>query len=477
MASISSLGISGLPLSDLLESLRTVEEAPLALLENRKASFETKISGYGFIKNSLSSLQTSLKTLGESATFKAMTATSSKTDSLTASIPADSVAVAGSYSIDVLQLATTQSLVSAGQDSRKDALSTSDITLKFTVGGEVKEVQVAAADTSLEGLRAAINKAGIGVSATLLNNGSGETGAHQLVLSTTQTGVAASVTQIEVEGVDSAGLQAILGYDASVPVDPDNPTPGVLTETAAARDAQLKVNGVLITSGNNTIEDAIEGVTLKLVAPTAEGAPLNLRVAENTSVANTAITAFVAAYNSLQSVIGQLTSYDAEANAASALTGDRVPRAVQTQLRSVLGSLAGEGNIQMLSQLGITTHPATGMLETDTKKLEKALAENKGDVASFFTGENGLAARLTKTVENMLASDGIISTATQGLEKSIKTVTKQYESTSARVEDTMARYQTQFVQLEKMMSQMNSTSSYLATQLTMLENMASGKKS
>src|SRR5690606_21049786 len=300
MASISSLGISGLPLSELLANLRTAEEAPLALLENRVKSYETKISGYGVIKNSLSSLQTSLKTLGESSTFNAMAVTSSNANALTASISSGNLAVAGSYSIEVAQLASTQSLVSAGQDSRTEALSASELTLKITVGGEVKEVVVAAEDSSLEGIRKAVNDAKIGVSATLLNNGNGETGAHQLVFSTTETGTAAAISQIVVEGDDAATLQGILGYDASVPVDPENPVPGVMAESVAAKDAKLTITGIAITSGKNTVEDAIEGVTLKLAAPTAEGAPLNLRVSENNAVGNTAVSTFVSAYNSLQ---------------------------------------------------------------------------------------------------------------------------------------------------------------------------------
>src|SRR5690606_10611678 len=72
MASISSLGLSGLPLSDLLADLRKVEEAPLQLLADRKTSFETKISGYGIIKSTLSSLQSSVKTLGETGSYNAL---------------------------------------------------------------------------------------------------------------------------------------------------------------------------------------------------------------------------------------------------------------------------------------------------------------------------------------------------------------------------------------------------------------------
>lgn len=482
MASITSLGLSGLPLSDLLEDLRKVEEAPLKLLENRKLGFETKISGYGILKSSVSSLGTAVTSLGEMATFHALKTTSSNTTAMTASIPSDSIAVAGSYQIEVESLATTQSLASKGQDSRTDALSSSDVTLKFTIGDDVKEITVKAADTSLEGIRTAINKAGIGVSATLLNNG-GDTGAHQLVFSTTKTGVDASVTKIEVvgskPGAKGEDLASILSYEqkegVTVSEDNDDKPQGV-TETNPATDAKLSVNGIDITSGSNTITDAIEGVTLNLLALTEDDKPLTLKVEENTAVASSAVNAFVSAYNSLNSAIKQLTSYDAAEQVSSALTGDRVPRTVQAQLRSVLGSLTGEGGIQMLSQMGIKTNTTTGALEVDAAKLADTLKESKNDVVAFFTGENGLAKKLTTAIDDMLASNGVITNATTGMEESIKAIEKQHESLTARIDGTMSRYQKQFVQLETLMSQMNSTSSYLTTQMEMLESMASNKK-
>lgn len=484
MASISSLGLSGLPLSDLLADLRKVEEAPLQLLADRKTSFETKISGYGIIKSSLSSLQGSIKTLGETASFNALKTTSSNTTSLTSSIPAGSKAVAGSYNIAVQNLASTQSLTTAAQASEKTPLGTGG-TVTFSVGNPEVEsslktvtLDLGSNEVTLESLRSAINDANLGFTATLVNNGNASK-SQQLVISTKETGTAAQIAKIEVTG--NATLAKVLAFDqteGSLPpeLDADNKPLGVSATEQVAKDAVLKVNGITITKGSNTITDAIEGVTLNLLAPTAADAPLNLKVEENAAVASSAIKAFVSAYNSLNSVISQLTTYNAAEQTASALTGDRVPRTVQTQLRSVVGSLTGEGGIQMLSQLGITTNIDTGALEIDDAKLTKALADNKGDVSAFFTGENGFAKKLNTTIDNMLSSDGLIANATEGMKKSVDTVIKQAESMTSRIDDTMGRYQSQFVALEVMMAQMNSTSSYLTTQLDMLESMAKSSK-
>lgn len=469
MASISSLGLSGLPLSDLLADLRKVEEAPLQLLADRKTSYETKISGYGIIKSTLSSLQGSVKTLGETASFSALKTSSSNTTSLTSSIPAGSKAVAGSYSIEVKNLATTQSLASAAQaDLKADLGKGGTITFKLGDNGAAKSVtlELGDKDVTLETLRSAINDANLGFTATLINNGDASN-PHQLVLSTKETGTAARIFEIDVAGNDA--LKSILQYKEGETV-----TTGMSQTGEGAKDAKLTVNGIEVTKGSNTITDAIEGVTLNLLAPTAADAPLTLKVEENSAVASAAIKSFVSAYNSLNSVISQLTTYNSAEKTASALTGDRVPRTVQTQLRSVIGSLTGEGGIQMLSQLGITTNIETGALEVDDTKLTKALADSKSDVNAFFTGDNGFAKKLNATIDNMLSSDGLIENATEGMKKSVETVVKQAESMTSRIDDTMARYQSQFVALEVLMSQMNSTSSYLTTQLEMLESLAKG---
>lgn len=475
MATISSLGLSGLPLSDLLADLRKVEEAPLALLKDRKTGYETKISAYGILSSTLSALQASTKVLADANTFSALKTSSSNATALTAVAPADGKAVPGNYSVHIANLATSQSLATASQASRTQAIGSTGATVNITLGdGTVKELQLEAGDTSLEGIRTAINKAGLGISATLVNNGDASN-PHQLVISANNTGTAASISKIEVSG--NADLQTVLGYEKDVtgPVDGDGKPLGISQKTEA-KDANITVNGIAITSGSNTVKDAVEGLTLNLLAATQEDAPITLKVEENPAVAKAAIEGFVSAYNALQSVITQLTSYDAEKKVASALTGDRIPRTMQSQLRGVLSSGSDNGGFSMLSQLGITTNITTGALTIDAEKLTKALADNKEDIALLFSGKDGLAKKLESAAAGMLGPDGLLNNATEGIKASVSKIDDQVERTELRIEDTMSRYQAQFVQLEKYMSQMNGISSYLTTQLEMLESMSKGKK-
>ncbi|GAA5234000.1 hypothetical protein FOZ76_09630 [Verticiella sediminum] len=471
MASVGgTLGLSGLPLTELLDNLRKAEEAPLTALANRKTIAEARISAYGMISSALSTLQTAAKDLGKGTVFGTMKATSSDTAALSAKVPAGEGAVAGKYTIAIEKLAANQSLASAGQASRQDPIGSGG-TITFTLGdGSTKTVTLADGDTSLEALRTAINKATVGegedekrlgITATLLNNGDAGN-PHQLVLSTDDTGTAARITKIEVSG--NAELAQMLDFDEGAA------TPGetAMRQVAAAQDAALTINGIAVTSGKNTLEDAIEGVTLNLLAPTTEGAPLTLTIAQDNTAGSTAVQSFVTTYNSLQSVIRQLTSYDAQTQTSSALTGDRVARSVQSQLRNVLGEAIENGGFATLAQIGITTNITTGALDIDTTKLNQMLAEDPAKVAALFTGENGLSAKLDATIKTMLGTDGLIANAQEGLKSTVEDIGKQYTRMETRIDDTMARYQAQFVALEKLMSQMNTTSSYLTQQLDML---------
>ncbi|MBU4610477.1 flagellar filament capping protein FliD [Achromobacter sp. GG226] len=472
MASIGgTLGLSGLPLAETLAKLRTVEEAPLTALARRADVMEAKVSAYGVISSALSTFKATIANVGKESTFGTFKATSSQTDVLTATAPANGGAVGGQYTIHVQELATNQSLSVAGQASR-DASIGSGGTIEFTLGdGTTHTVDLLDHGTSLEGIRAAINAdSKLGVSATLINSGDPDA-PFVLSLSTKDTGLDARVTNITVHG--NAELADVLGYDEATSAT--NPTNVTQPEGAEAKDARITVNGIAITSGKNTLEGAIEGVNITLSAKTQDK-PVTLRIARDDTPAVSAVEAFVNGYNALKTVLTNLTNYNAETDQASALTGDRVPRSVDNQLRNVLGNAIDNGGLATMAQLGVKTNVITGKLELDKDKLTKVLADDPEGVMKLFTGERGLVAKLNTTVDQLLSKDGLITTAQDGLKQSVKDIEKQAVRVQARVEDTMSRYEAQFVQLEKFISQMNGTSSYLAQQLDMLAATAKNSK-
>lgn len=235
-------------------------------------------------------------------------------------------------------------------------------------------VTLDAKDQSLQGIRDAINKANIGVTATIVSDG-GDTPYH-LVLTNNNTGSKSSM-KISVSGdgdaKPDAAIASLMGYD---PAGAQG-----LTQTSGAQDTKLTVNGIAVTSKNKSVSDAIQGVSLDVSSLGSS----TVAVSKNTSAVSDAINAFVKAYNSLNSTISSMTGYNAETKAAGALQGDASVRSIQSQLRRQLGTTVEGlgGKLTNLSQVGISFQK-DGSLAVDSSKLNTAIANNFGDIGGLF---------------------------------------------------------------------------------------------
>jgi flagellar hook-associated protein 2 len=149
------------------------------------------------------------------------------------------------------------------------------------------------------------------VTASIINVGNGQ---YRLSITSTETGSDNAVS-ISVSG-DSA-LQSFMGYNGTS-TDASNG----MTESVTAQNAKLKVNNVDIENSSNTISDALEDITLNLNDVTTGNQTLT--ITKDTSKAETAMKAWVDAYNTLQDSFATLTKY----TAVDAGTMHRMPATV-----------------------------------------------------------------------------------------------------------------------------------------------------
>ena len=137
-----------------------------------------------------------------------------------------STASIGNYSIEVKQLAAAHKLASKAFTNTTDTVGTGTLTIQFgTVNVGVftansakatQSVAIGSANSSLSGVRDAVNAAKIGVTASILNDGTG----NKLVFTSSDTGAANSlkITVIDTSdasNTDNAGLSQ-LAYDPAV---------------------------------------------------------------------------------------------------------------------------------------------------------------------------------------------------------------------------------------------------------------------
>lgn len=468
MASITSLGIgANLPLDTLLANLTTAEKARLTPITQQQSANTARLTAYGTLKSALEKFQTTNTTLNNADLFKSTTAKSSSTD-LTVTTTAG--AAAGKYTISVTQLAQAQSLTTSKISSSKDVQGDANVaerTLVIDQKGRDKplEIKLSSDQTSLEGIRDAINNADGGVSASIVKIDDKN---FQLVLTSTTSGVDNAMT-LSVK--DDPKLNAILSYEG---------TSGGMKQLVEAKNAQLTVNNIDIERPTNTITDAPQGVTLNL---TKEVSNVTVTVEKSNDQSKAAIKGWVDAYNSLIDTFNSLTKYtavdagaDAQSSSNGALLGDTVVRSIQTGLRGMFTQGDTSSTFKTLNEIGITTDGATGKLKIDDTKLTKALNENSSATRLLLVGdgkETGITTKMASTIKDYLADDGIIDTAQDSINSTLKKLTKQYLATSESIDATVARYKAQFTQLDTMMSKLNSTSTYLSQQFTAMSNSSS----
>jgi len=132
----------------------------------------------------------------------------------------------------------------------------------------------ASGDNTLAGVASAISGAGIGVTASMINN------SLSLSLNSGTTGPLAVTSGV----VDT---YSALGY----------------TSTVAGSNANLTVDGINLTSASNTVANLIPGVTFQLLSPSTSGAQVQVVIGNDNTDVESTVNQLVSDYNTLISAI------------------------------------------------------------------------------------------------------------------------------------------------------------------------------
>lgn len=475
MATTATSGTSGMgvDVNAIVTGLMSIERRPITRLDSKEASYQAKLTALGTLKSKMATLQTAAKSLGSSSSSSLLGFKVTPSDSTIFSASASSTAVSGTYSLNVTSLAQSQKLVAVGQASNTVAISDGTATTvtidigtisggtltagkytgaTFTSGGNTKILTIDGTNNTLAGIRDSINAAGAGVTATIVNDGSGTP--YRLALSSDNTGVSNSI-KISASGGDGT-INTLLAHDpAGLPAAQN------LNQTVAAQNAVFDVNGIAISKNSNTVTDAIQGVSLTLSKVTTSAATLN--VARDTGAVTSAVSAFVTAYNDLYTSMKNSAAY----KSGSALAGDPTLRSFQTEMRNIASTAVSNGNLTNLFDVGLT-FKTDGTIQQDSAKLDSAIATTFSDVANLFNSTTGFATRFDTWSTSALASDGTFANRTSSINQSIKEIGTQRTALEARMSSLEAMYRRQYTSLNVALTQMNQTSTYLSQQLSRL---------
>jgi len=471
MAALTASGIgSGIDVAGIVNQLVAAERAPQAnRIKKQEDNLNSQLSAMGKIKSKLSEFETALKDLKNADSFQPRTAASSDDTAIKAT--GSSMAVAGSYSVDLsyagAQLAQSNKLASAGSYSATtDVVGTGTLTLElgtydstgdtYTSSSSLN-LTIDSSNNTLEGIRDAINSASIGISASIINDGSN----YRLAFSSDNTGVA-NTMKISVSGdgdgndTDATGLSAFT-------FDPTTGGTKNITETVTAQDAKFKVDGIAVTSSSNTITDAIQGVTLELKKL---GTSETVTVSADEEKSKEQVNKLVDSYNSLIKTINDASRVGSNGEKGGALSTDSMIRRLNSTLHQVVGGASsGSTSFGSLAELGFKTSTTDGTLELDSTKLESAFASNYDDVGIIISE---YANNFISAIDNYTGSTGLVDGREDSYNDRLKLIEKQKEQMDSRMEMVRDRYTRQFNAMDSLISEMNNTMGFLSSQLASL---------
>ncbi|MBM7516391.1 flagellar filament capping protein FliD [Nocardioides nitrophenolicus] len=439
-ASIGGLA-SGLDTATIISQLMSLEAVPQGKLKTQLATEQTRLSSYQQLNARLATLGGTAGSLASTSTttgtWSALKATSSNT---AVSVTATNSAQPSAFTVTVGQTALSHQLAFTDAHAKGDVVTGSGTDVVLKRSGQA-DLTISTAGGTLEQVATAINAADKGVRATLVKVGStGGTDQFRLLVESTATGDASAFELTAADG------SALLGG----------------TTVRAGRDASITIGGITATSATNTFTDVTPGVTITL-GSNATGSS-DIAVTRDAATRSAAVTSMVNDINGMLEAIATATAHNADATKAGVLSGDSTLRAVSSSLATAIYPEDGTS----LATYGIQLD-RYGKLTFDEAKFAAAYAADPDAVTAAITGKDGFAGRVQAVAVS--ASDkitGTVTNAVNGRTAAISRLNKSIEAWDDRLALRRTSLERQFTALETAMSQMQSQSNWLASQLSAL---------
>lgn len=422
MASPITVGglASGLDTQSIISALVSIEGRKAGQMRASKATFQSKITALDKLASKMRDLEASLKKIADPDQFVVHQAKLSTGGEAFVAITPQGSTHSGTYDVRVNALAQSTYLRSDGvADPTADLAMTG--TLSLSVGGTQTDIDIDGTNSTLNGVRDAINDADAGVVATTVFDGTD----WHLELRGEETGLANAVTVV---------------------AEPSQPPPQGpvlnLTQLRAAGDAAFTIDGQSFTSADNTVEDAIQGITLQLLQPQSVTDPdIGVTVTEDFAAIEKQLNDFISDYNEVIDFLNEQGAVRASSeDAVMPLAGDSSLRSLRSSFGTAISSQTTVVGLaySSLSSIGFKTG-SDGRLSLDSTRLKDALAANGDDVKTLLSdATGGVGKKLLDEVERRTDPiDGALATRKDAFKTSIDTL----DDRILRAEDQLGVYE------------------------------------
>jgi flagellar hook-associated protein 2 len=286
-------------------------------------------------------------------------------------INAAGINVAASINANGDGLLLTDTSGGAGKLEVEDSNSTTatDLNIKgqatgTTIDGSFETTVTVDATDTLATVQQKINALGFGVSAAVINDGTG-LAPYRLSMTARNSGRDGRVV---IDG-GTTSLQTrnlVEAQDAAVFLgSPDAPDP------------------LLVTAGTNQITGVIQGVTLELHG--VSDAPVSLGVTRSPDKLIEDLTAFTESFNELAGKLTEFTKFDVDTKERGVLLGESAVQTVETLSYAMFtGSVPTAGRFRVLADVGLKL-VSEGKIEFDETKFRQAYAADPQAVEKLFS--------------------------------------------------------------------------------------------
>ena len=440
---------TGLP-KDIVKQIIAAEQIPVQNMEKQKSKISDK---KGLVDQLLKMVEDVRGNLAVNANARALRELKVDTNTDIIGVTTDkNRAVPGNYQFEVTSLAQKSSAMSTGfEDKEKSYVGVGFI--QYTMpNGETKDIYVDSDNSSLDGISKLINKnTGLGVTANVINDGSGSDTPWRLVLSLNKT-----------------GDENLANFPYFYFVDGDQDFQ--LEFQREAHDAKIKLDGFEIEAPENKLKDMIPGVTIDL-KKAKPGEEFSINITEDIDAVGTKVSDLVTKLNAVLKFVKEQNAIDDKTDTSRTLGGDIMLQSLEGRIHSaVFKDVVTDTGLHRVGELGLTFDRG-GTLEFDQKKFKAMITANYNDVTQILTGTfkedgvktEGFMDNLNASVGTMLRTpDGLIQSRKKSLQSNIEQIDRRISQKQKYLEEKEKNLKDKFARLEGTMSKIKSQGAGLA---------------
>ncbi len=428
----------GSGLMSVVDQIMIAEREPLKQMDVKKQKIEGKLGLVNDLEGRLNKVKTELKSIVGGKKFQDYSLNVSDPDVLAGTVESEKV-IPGQWKIEVVRLAENSGALSnVIADKSKTRLGVG--YLKFNTPDGEKKVFINDSNNTLDGISRAINTSELGMTATVVQDGSEGDDGYRLIISSEHYGNNQDVRFPTIYLLDG---ESDLNFD----------------QERDSKNGLIKVNGFDVEVVNNKLNEVIPGVSLDIKSA-KPGKEVNISVAENYEAIETKLKGFVDSMNGVLGFIQQQNTMDEKTDTSKTLGGDSSLRTVESRIKQlIMDPLYNvKGPIQRLSQLGVEFN-RSGTLDFKEDKFKKLIKTNAKDILQFMNGDGslqgGFIGKAKMTIDNSLGNNtGVLSNKKKGLQNQMSQIDRNIESKEKNLANKEEQLRRKFSKLEEQMSKL-----------------------